>query len=57
MTFPALVLLIILVASLVFLLVGFLKKIKGLVITGAILGVLFLLALSFLMPVTTVASY
>ena len=57
MTFPALVLLIILIASLVFLLIGFLKKNKGLIWTGAILGVIFLLVISFFMPVTTVASY
>ncbi len=57
MTFPALVLLIVLVAALVFLLVGFLKKNRGLIWTGAILGISFLLVMTFLMPVTTVASY
>lgn len=57
MTFPALVLIIILIAALVFLLVGFLKKNKGLIYTGLILAAIFLLSISFLMPVSTVATY
>jgi len=57
MTFPALVLIIILIAALVFLLIGFLKKNKGLIYTGLILAAIFLLSISFLMPVSTVANY